>query len=128
MVFHNCKNKIILEKFLECRKEKYKYKCREKHWIISFIVSSIACKVSLLYSEVKVNGETRKSSKRLPYYPTAFLNFFQLFLHKFHIFIKDRFGFTDFNNFAVVHPHYGIAEAFQSGNTMGYDDNGTVFI
>ena len=55
MDFHDYKNKIILEKFLEYRKEKYRY--RDKYWIISFIELSIACKISLLYSEKEVNGK-----------------------------------------------------------------------
>lgn len=57
MDFHDYENKIILEKFLEYRKEKYRYKYRDKYWIISFIVSSIACKISLLYLEREVNGK-----------------------------------------------------------------------
>ena len=60
MDFHDYKNKIILEKFLEYRKEKYRYKCKDKYWIISFIVSSIACKISLLYSEGGVNRKYTK--------------------------------------------------------------------
>ena len=44
MDFHDYENKIILEKFLEYRKEKYRYKCRDKYWIISFIVSSMPVK------------------------------------------------------------------------------------
>ena len=56
MDFHDYKNKIILEKFLEYRKEKYRYKYRDKYWIISFIVSSTAYKISLLYSVGDVNN------------------------------------------------------------------------
>ena len=69
--------------------------------------------------------DPEEKNKPRGFYPVTF---FQPFSYKSYIFIKDFVRITDSLNLSFVHPHNSIAKLFQSFDTMGDDNYGTIFV